>query len=266
LLQRILLCALAPLAAALLAVAPITRPTPAVQEQKAQAHSQKAHDSRSKAGAREPKTGKVRWVPASRKSYERAHRPNSKIKRIIIHVAQAPAGSVLNTFRNGNVSASSHYVVSSSGQVFHMVPDRSIAWHSGNRTYNATSIGIEHAGYVQKKKSLTEPMYRASANLVARLADRYGIPLDRQHVIGHNEVPDPNHPRQRGGFDHHTDPGRYWKWGEYMRYARGFERDANERDGKAAEQAADPKPKHNHKDMPNPGAAKHLGEIAKAVR
>jgi hypothetical protein len=103
-----------------------------------------------------------------------------------------------------------------------MVPDRSTAWHAGNRHYNSISIGIEHAGYTNVRGSITEPEYRASARLLAHLAQTYNIPLDRQHVIGHNEVPDPTNPRLHGGYDHHTDPGRYWDWGEYMRYAHLF--------------------------------------------
>jgi hypothetical protein len=33
-------------------------------------------------------------------------------------------------------------------------------------------------------------------------------------------VPDPNHPGQWGGVDHHTDPGRTWDWPRYMAYLR----------------------------------------------
>src|SRR5207253_4441490 len=62
----------------------------------------------------------------------------------------------------------------------------------------------------------TEAEYRASAELAAYLSHRYGIPLDRRHIIGHNEVPDPYHPWLRGGVDHHQDPGRHWKWAHYM--------------------------------------------------
>jgi hypothetical protein len=40
----------------------------------------------------------------------------------------------------------------------------------------------------------TEAMYRSSARLVAYLCNKYCIPRNRSHVIGHNEVPDPNNP------------------------------------------------------------------------
>jgi N-acetyl-anhydromuramyl-L-alanine amidase AmpD len=176
--------------------------------------------------ARKPAAGAITWVPAARRVYERAYRPNRRIRLIVIHVAQASARSVINAFHSGGVEASAHYVVSAIGHVFHMVPDRSIAWHSGNPTYNRISIGIEHAGLVGVRSSITEPEYRASARLVAELAAKYGIPLDRRHVIGHNQVPDPFHPGRFGGADHHTDPGPYWKWAEYIRYARLYESEA----------------------------------------
>jgi hypothetical protein len=42
-------------------------------------------------------------------------------------------------------------------------------------------------------------------------ADRYGIPKDRAHIVGHVEVP---------GNDH-TDPGPNWDWTRYMQYVNG---------------------------------------------
>src|SRR5262249_10310747 len=42
------------------------------------------------------------------------------------------------------------------------------------------------------------------------------------HVIGHYQVPDPNHPGQFGGESHHGDPGPYWNWTNYMSLARTY--------------------------------------------
>ena len=67
-----------------------------------------------------------------------------------------------------------------------------------------------------------DAMYRSSAQLSAYLAIKYLIPIDRKHFIGHNEVPDPNHPGQFGGFAHHTDPGRCWDWPKYMSLIKDF--------------------------------------------
>src|SRR5207245_3900402 len=56
--------------------------------------------------------------------------------------------------------------------------------------------------------------------LIASICSRWGVPLDRQHVIGHAEVPDPNNPGLYGGTEHHTDPGPYWDWTNYLDEAR----------------------------------------------
>jgi hypothetical protein len=56
-------------------------------------------------------------------------------------------------------------------------------------------------------------MYRTSAKLVRYLALRLGIPLDRQHIIGHDNVPGIL-PGNVGGM--HWDPGPYWDWSHYF--------------------------------------------------
>jgi hypothetical protein len=58
-------------------------------------------------------------------------------------------------------------------------------------------------------------MYRASARLVREIAGRYGIPLDRNHILGHGEVS-----RLSGYCTNHTDPGSGWDWGRFMAYVR----------------------------------------------
>ena len=39
-------------------------------------------------------------------------------------------------------------------------------------------------------------------------------------MIGHNQVPDPFHPGEFGGAEHHSDPGPTWDWPRYMAYLR----------------------------------------------
>ena len=46
--------------------------------------------------------------------------------------------------------------------------------------------------------------------------------MDRQHVIGHSEVPDPDNPGLFGGSGHHTDPGPYWDWYTYIGLAQTY--------------------------------------------
>jgi len=159
------------------------------------------------------------WEPASPANYTLADRTLGDVTRLVIHVAQGGFASTYTWFKNPRAEASAHYVVSSTGRVAQMVPEQDIAWHAGNWNYNVTSIGIEHAGYTNVTH-FRDAEYRGSAALAGWIARRWLIPPDREHVIGHYQVPDPFHRGQFGGADHHTDPGRTWDWPRYMAYLR----------------------------------------------
>jgi N-acetyl-anhydromuramyl-L-alanine amidase AmpD len=160
------------------------------------------------------------YQPANPNNYTVAERPASNlIDKIIIHVTQGSWASAINWFQDPNALSSSHYVIrSADGFMCESVLEKNIAWHAGNWSYNQTSIGLEHEGYVYNPVWFTEAMYDSSAQLSAYLCYNYGIPADRAHIIGHNEVPDPYNPNRYGGIDHHQDPGPYWDWDKYMGY------------------------------------------------
>jgi photosystem II stability/assembly factor-like uncharacterized protein len=164
----------------------------------------------------------ARWVPASPANFQRADRPfSSPITRIVIHTTEAPYAPTIRYFSHPDGNASAAYVIrSSDGAITQMVHERDIAWHSGNRQYNATSIGIEHEAFVNNCSWYTSAMYRSSARLVAFLTRKYGIPIDRAHIIGHYQVPDPFHLGGFGGFAHHIDPGPCWNWRRYLALVR----------------------------------------------
>ncbi|MFF5206420.1 N-acetylmuramoyl-L-alanine amidase [Streptosporangium sp. NPDC000396] len=153
------------------------------------------------------------WVPAYSGNYTASSRPSSyAIDRVVIHVAQGSYAGTISWFQNPSANVSAHYVVrSSDGAVTQTVRDKDVAWHAGNWTYNTRSIGIEHEGYINNASWFTDAMYRGSAALTRYICDKYGIPKDRSHIIGHVEVP---------GADH-TDPGPYWDWTKYMQYVTG---------------------------------------------
>jgi len=169
-------------------------------------------------------TWNLGWYPASVANYAVAHRPASNpITLVIIHVAQGSFTSVINLFQNPSANVSSHYIVrSSDGFIAQSVREQDIARHAGNPSYNQTSIGVEHEGYVDDPTSLTDAMYRSSAKLVASLVYKYGILVDRRHIIGHDEVPHPRKPGQYGGVSGHRDPGLYFDWEKYMGYIYAF--------------------------------------------
>ncbi|MBC9717456.1 N-acetylmuramoyl-L-alanine amidase [Streptomyces sp. TRM66268-LWL] len=149
------------------------------------------------------------WVPASSSNQTTSNRPTTyPITRIVIHVTQETYADTLGIFQNPAQQVSAHYVVrSSDGNVAQCVRDRNIAWHAGNWTYNTQSIGIEHEGWVDQPEWFTHAMYESSAALTAHLCATYGIPRDREHIIGHHEVPGATH----------TDPGPLWDWTRYIR-------------------------------------------------
>jgi N-acetyl-anhydromuramyl-L-alanine amidase AmpD/photosystem II stability/assembly factor-like uncharacterized protein len=166
----------------------------------------------------------ARWLPASRADYAAANRPlSNRISTIVIHATEGSYAGTLKWFRNPAARASAHYVVrSSDGEVTQMVREKDEAWHAGNGAVNASSVGIEHEAFTGNCAWYTDALYRASAQLSAYLVTKYLIPADRKHIIGHAEVPDPNHAGQFGGFAHHTDPGRCWDWSKYMALVRDF--------------------------------------------
>jgi N-acetyl-anhydromuramyl-L-alanine amidase AmpD len=162
--------------------------------------------------------------PAASSTYSVASRPASNpINKIIVHVTQGSWAGTINWFQDSRSQVSAHYTVrSSDGPVGQSVREKDVAWHAGNWSYNQTSIGIEHEGFVDDSKWFTEALYRSSAQLTAYLCNKYGIPRDRTHVISHNEVPDPYDPDRYGGVGHHTDPGGYWDWSKYMGYVKYY--------------------------------------------
>ncbi len=163
---------------------------------------------------------RVGVVPSA--SFTPAVRPASAIDRIVIHVGEGSFWGTVRTLRDPLRQASAHFVVSREGEIVQLVSPTHAAWHAGNRATNLESIGIEHEGFTYEPGSVTERELDASARLVAFLAARWGIPLDRRHVIGHDEVPDPNHRGLHGGADHHTDPGPDWPWDAYMARVRFY--------------------------------------------
>jgi hypothetical protein len=155
------------------------------------------------------------WRPAASCNYTDSDRETSyDTRKIVIHVAEGPYSGTVRWFENCAAQASAHYVVSREGSVAQCVGDEDIAWHAGWWDTNTHSIGIEHAGYIDNPDWFTNEMYLASARLSAWCCKKYKIPIDREHIIGHYQVPGCS--GSGGGIDCHTDPGPYWNWKEYM--------------------------------------------------
>ncbi|MFH9862333.1 N-acetylmuramoyl-L-alanine amidase [Streptomyces sp. NPDC017202] len=153
----------------------------------------------------------ARWLAASTGNFRWADRPDDyEVDMVVVHVTQGSLASAVQVFQDPAHRAAAHYIVGKDGRVTQMIRELDVAFHAGNRAYNERSVGIEHEGFVDRPEDFTDAMYAASARLAAGICRRYGIPVDREHIIGHVEVP---------GTDH-TDPGEHWDWDRYLRLVR----------------------------------------------
>jgi N-acetyl-anhydromuramyl-L-alanine amidase AmpD len=150
----------------------------------------------------------VEWVPAAANNYDAGR--SAPISTIVIHETDGSWTSAINWFRNPRARVSSHYLVRAwGGGILQFVAEADTAFHARNA--NPWTIGIEHEFYPRQGIWHTDAQYRSSAALVCAVARRYGIPIDRQHIVGHNELPDATH----------GDPGSTWNWSYYMSLVRG---------------------------------------------
>lgn len=130
---------------------------------------------------------------------------------VVIHTSEGSADSAISWFGQdhkpaGQGPTSAHYLIGKDGKVYTLVPEGKIAYHAGNWDYNVRSIGIELEGMSANPDNFTVLMLGALVLLVRDICRRYGIPMDRTHIIGHNEVPKQTH----------TDPGVYFPWPKFM--------------------------------------------------
>lgn len=174
-----------------------------------------------------PKSVSCEWIPAPYEEYanpdgspnygnhDKADRPASqKIDYIVVHDTEATWDTTLSLVRNPKYVSWHYSLRASDGHIAQHVPTGDVGWHAGNWYVNAKSVGLEHEGFLTAPDAwYTEAMYRTSARLVRYLAHRYDIPLDRQHIIGHDNVPGVTSAHIPGM---HTDPGPYWDWQHYF--------------------------------------------------
>lgn len=163
------------------------------------------------------------WLPAPYEEFgdgdygnhDVADRPNDeKIDYIVIHDTEGSWDTALKLVQDPTYLAWHYTVRSADGHIDQHLKTKDVGWHAGNWYVNAKSIGVEHEGILTEPGTwYTEAMYRSSARLVRYLADKYGIPLDRQHILGHDNVPGPVTSYISGM---HTDPGPYWDWAHYF--------------------------------------------------
>ncbi len=173
-----------------------------------------------------PKQLACEWLPAPYQWYgepnpgaygnhDLANRPRDmKIDYIIIHDTEGSWQTTLNLVQDPTYVSWQYTMRSSDGKTWQHVKPNDVAWHAGNWYVNMHSLGIEHEGFAAQGATwYTEALYRNSARLVSYLADKYGVPLDRAHIMGHDKIPGITPSRVAAM---HWDPGPYWDWEHYF--------------------------------------------------
>ncbi|MEX1367013.1 MAG: N-acetylmuramoyl-L-alanine amidase [Nannocystaceae bacterium] len=128
---------------------------------------------------------------------------------VVVHTMQGYYAGSISWFQNPAANVSAHYVMrSDDGEVTQMVRDTDRAWHVGSS--NSYALGIEHEGFIDDGSWYTWQTYLSSARLTRWLCEEHDIPVDRDHIVGHVELPNQTH----------TDPGPLWNWDLYMALIR----------------------------------------------
>ena len=162
------------------------------------------------------------WNPAHRNNF--GSRGGTSVKFVTIHTIQGSYASAISWFKNRAAGVSTHYVIrASDGQVTQMVCEKDRAFHV--KTDNASSIGIEHEGFIDDGGAwYTNEMYESSAALVRDICERYNIdplktfggpPTSGIRTLSNTCYHIKGHQHFRG--NNHIDPGPFWDWDRYYR-------------------------------------------------
>ena len=128
------------------------------------------------------------WV--GRKGY----RPEA----VVIHIMDGTLSGTDSWFANPASQVSAHYGIGKNGEAHQYVQEQDSAWHAGrvdapvwkfirpNVNPNLYTIGIEHEG--KSEDVWTAAMKQSSADLIREICERWQIPIDRNHVVGHFEI------------------------------------------------------------------------------
>lgn len=137
----------------------------------------------------------------------------------VLHTPEEPADNYESTpvyFQNPNIQASTHYYLDNDGDVYQMVPERCAAiangvigkpypsWANPNISLNWQSLNVEIEGYghsIHLTMLRGSPQWQGLLKLIKHRAAAYGIPLDREHIIGHYQV-----------ANNRVDPGAQFPW------------------------------------------------------
>lgn len=158
------------------------------------------------------------FIPANQHGFQTQTRPDDgiKISQIILHATEgATLQGAIDEFQSPTSFAATQYIVDRDGKVVQMVRDSDVAFGDGNFTSNVRAEQIELVGFsAEGATSFTDAQYLTEARLVKYLARKYDVPLDRDHILGHDDVPGGTNAGQQA---QHWDAGWQYKWDKLFR-------------------------------------------------
>lgn len=136
-------------------------------------------------------------IAAHTPNFERGRR-GGRPRAIVVHTNVGSFESTLAWFADPRSGVSAHYLVGLDGRVARFVDEADTAHHAGrvlrpiteigtNPNYGTIGVEFEDGGD-PRGVARTAEQYRAGGSLLAGIAGRWGIPLDRAHVLGHREL------------------------------------------------------------------------------
>ncbi len=142
------------------------------------------------------------WIGCAAANFRPGRGPDGKVEGIVVHIIVGSLRSADNTFLESDLTLprSAHYGVGRDGRVHQYVGEQDTAFHAGivDRPTaplvvrklpvnpNLYTVGIEHEG--MPDELWPEAQLDASAKLLAEVAGRWRVALDREHVIMHREI------------------------------------------------------------------------------
>jgi N-acetyl-anhydromuramyl-L-alanine amidase AmpD len=146
-------------------------------------------------------------------------------RRIVLHSTEsdgdgaAYGDAICGFWARQNRGYGAHFVIARDGAVSECLARTRVAWHVANR--NTGSVGIEQAGFAKFTALVWGSREReldATARVIARVAEKYGIPLEHSTDAGVCTHADCS--RDFGG-DHH-DPGNGYPFAHVLGMARSY--------------------------------------------
>ena len=131
------------------------------------------------------------------------------IKYIILHyTAMTDCFEAIEYLCEKSNKVSSHFLISKTGKIYHLVDIKNRAWHAGKsywegiKDLNSSSIGIEidNSGHFNKFEKYTNLQIKSLSNLLKKLKKKLNIPS--HNILGHSDIS----PFRK------NDPGEKFPW------------------------------------------------------